>query len=777
MNEMYRGDYERQRQNEQKKQALNNAQGLITKSVLFDPAANIRNTAAEKNTAPRKIDTPRINEIQAQAAFPKRKAETKNFLYEKYIPALQAPKISDNSEPVEKVREATFKDLTLGSFERGRLNSIHGQESYNDMMGMKNKKDEYENLLKDDKYNFKTDGKLKKAVSGASELAGQMFHQATAPESVASGLSAAGAAAALGNAGPQALVPEEIITVPGAFFLGVRAGSTYKNFQIEAGHAYNEMIENGISPSTAKKIALGVGAGNAALEQIQLDELIKGFKVLNKSGADTGFLKKLGKYLAGRGIDTAKETGQEMLQEGVTIAGVNLANKIDKGNWVYDWKDIGNRLAETGKSSMLAFGLAGVTGDVAKTGVSSMAPKKAAKPTAPSLVMTNGVFPEVTVNSENGTSKLPQLPLANEEMAAANEAARAVGTKVKTAEQTRGTAAKGKYEHGTVYLTENDESPTKTVFANKMMRHLKENAPETYDTYVKMAIDTLSSETGMSRIELWWRKKAQYAKHGIELSVSGAEDELVSDFNMRILSDPNKLTESIKNAKDLNELQKSILVYRTRNAIKHMADQLENYSRIADSSIAPSEISELRNSQQQLERIVAEKAWNSESRAGTQDSGIYDVLKDAGSAYTMFDADRGVREGGAPKLSSPLIDVEAVVAPRRSGVDNGGKSGIIKVKNSELKNALSIKGVPNSIVDKTDDNGKVLQRRIYGDDGRAKIDFDTGDHNMSSSHPTGAHRHVFDYSRKNPRGIPMPLTDQELEENSDIIKRGENYHD
>ena len=113
----------------------------------------------------------------------------------------------------------------------------------------------------------------------------------------------------------------------------------------------------------------------------------------------------------------------------------------------------------------------------------------------------------------------------------------------------------------------------------------------------------------------------------------------------------------------------------------------------------------------------------------------------------------------------------------RSGIDNSGKSGIIKVKNSELKNGLSIKGVPNSIVDKTDDNGKVLQRRIYGADERAKIDFDTGDHGQPKSHPTGAHKHVFDYSRKNPRGNPLSLTDQELEENNDIIKRGENYHD
>ncbi len=84
---------------------------------------------------------------------------------------------------------------------------------------------------------------------------------------------------------------------------------------------------------------------------------------------------------------------------------------------------------------------------------------------------------------------------------------------------------------------------------------------------------------------------------------------------------------------------------------------------------------------------------------------------------------------------------------------------------------------PNSTVDKTDDNGNVLQRRKYGADGKAVVDYDTGDHNRSDIHPTGAHKHQFDHTKKNPRGRWMPLTEKELKENNDIIKRGENYHD
>lgn len=111
------------------------------------------------------------------------------------------------------------------------------------------------------------------------------------------------------------------------------------------------------------------------------------------------------------------------------------------------------------------------------------------------------------------------------------------------------------------------------------------------------------------------------------------------------------------------------------------------------------------------------------------------------------------------------------------GFTNKNNSGIIKIKNSDLPNGLPLKGEPNSTVDKTDDVGKVLQRRVYGDDGLARIDFDTTDHNQSFAHPTGAHKHEFDYSKKNPHSMPLPLTDKELKDNTDIIKRGDNYHD
>ena len=125
----------------------------------------------------------------------------------------------------------------------------------------------------------------------------------------------------------------------------------------------------------------------------------------------------------------------------------------------------------------------------------------------------------------------------------------------------------------------------------------------------------------------------------------------------------------------------------------------------------------------------------------------------------------------AKKLDKSIID---------GTIDSKEYSKMLKartiVDSKDLKNGLPIKGKPHSIVDMVVD-GKVSQRRIYGADGKALVDLDTHDHTLPSAHPTGAHKHIFDYTKKNPHGKPKTFTEQELENNSDIIKNGENYHD
>lgn len=100
---------------------------------------------------------------------------------------------------------------------------------------------------------------------------------------------------------------------------------------------------------------------------------------------------------------------------------------------------------------------------------------------------------------------------------------------------------------------------------------------------------------------------------------------------------------------------------------------------------------------------------------------------------------------------------------------------IVKSSNSR---SLSLSGEPDSIVDLLNEVGNtVLQRRVYDYSGRASADFDTDDHKRPKLHPTGAHKHIFDYSKDKPRSGYLPLTEKELAENKDIIQKGVNYHD
>ncbi len=274
--------------------------------------------------------------------------------------------------PVDTTREASWKDIFVNSFSRGYQNSVYGTEMYKKMIGQENEADVAKKILEKDKYQFETDNKIKGAISGAMEMLGQQWYNITDKDTIAAiglgGLAGAAVATVGGQAGPQVAAPEEVITVPTATLLGARAGLTAasaKNaFEMEAGLAYNEMLELGISEETAQKIAFGVGGVNAAIEVAQVDELIDAFKIANKTGATDTLLKKITKELVARGVDVAKETAQEVTQEGVTIAGAQLGSKIDTDEWAYDSEEVGGRLGETAMSSALTFGVMNVPATV-----------------------------------------------------------------------------------------------------------------------------------------------------------------------------------------------------------------------------------------------------------------------------------------------------------------------------------------------------------------------------------------------------------------------------
>ena len=261
---------------------------------------------------------------------------------------------NDSAKDASESREPTFRDLTVNSFKQGYNNASLGQEAWKAMYGQENEMDKYAEELRSDDYNFKTESWWKNAVSGAAQQLGQWGRQMNDPDTLTLAMGMGGAAFLAGLAGPQAMVPEEIVTVPGAFMAGVTA------VEIEGGLAYLEMLENGVSEETARMIATGVGAVNAGLEFLQLDELVKAYKVLDKIGADDTLLQTVIRELAQRGIDVTTQVVQEDAQELVTIGGVQLGSKLDTGEWAYSADEVSDCVWDTTKNSALTFMLTNV---------------------------------------------------------------------------------------------------------------------------------------------------------------------------------------------------------------------------------------------------------------------------------------------------------------------------------------------------------------------------------------------------------------------------------
>ena len=157
-------------------------------------------------------------------------------------------------------------------------------------------------------------------------------------------------------------------------------GTTAKMYESMVGDVYDSLASAGVSKERASEYAQTMGIVLAGLEKAQLDEVMKGFKVLNKAGgagvikdlsALSGMEKALGAKTTRMLVDTlapatgrylkgiAKETGEEVLQEAVQLAGENLA-KHQEGIQKDSFGDIASRLKDTAVQSAGAFAVIGL---------------------------------------------------------------------------------------------------------------------------------------------------------------------------------------------------------------------------------------------------------------------------------------------------------------------------------------------------------------------------------------------------------------------------------
>lgn len=211
-------------------------------------------------------------------------------------------------------------------------------------------------------------------------------------EGLAMGAGAAAITALAGQAGPQALFPEEIVTVPAAFMGMFGVGMTYGTLQnigeIEAGLAYDELIDlkdpagNPLDPDIARAAAAGVGVINGLIELSQIkmltrtipggDKLIRKItnqaikrvvtsKILNRIA-----LRNAAKYGGTIGAETLQEVAQESTNVVLGEVAKELTNELKGTNFAPEKQEkIVRRLVETAKESAMAFGVMGLPGAAA----------------------------------------------------------------------------------------------------------------------------------------------------------------------------------------------------------------------------------------------------------------------------------------------------------------------------------------------------------------------------------------------------------------------------
>lgn len=180
-------------------------------------------------------------------------------------------------------------------------------------------------------------------ITGSMRILPTMYGAALA--GVPGGVAAGTVAAGLGQLGPQALLPEELVTVPTMFAFGMAAGASTFAFNLEAGLALDEFLQTTddlgqpMDPAAAKVAAALVGTANAGLEVLQLGIIARSLRGIIPTGllsrsAVRQLLRKP-TVLAALGTAGARvagtltaETATEVMQELNTVVGGELAKAL-----------------------------------------------------------------------------------------------------------------------------------------------------------------------------------------------------------------------------------------------------------------------------------------------------------------------------------------------------------------------------------------------------------------------------------------------------------------
>jgi len=245
-------------------------------------------------------------------------------------------------------------------------------------------------------------------------------------EGLKNGLMLGGGFAAItavaGQAGPQVVLPEEVYTVPSSFAAGMQTGYVYgviKNvIDREGGGIYLDMVEKGISPATARKMALAGGTINGVVEVAQFKLLAKPFKqafskVIGSKAGKAAVSAAVGRYIK----TVSGEIGQEELQEITSLVVETLAGTIDEkpdaAPTKEEWR---SRLVETAIKA--GAGLAVISAPGAAVDISTSVKEKKISISQQEAEILNNIIAEAKAEQKGEA-----LPAAKQEVKTAPESA------------------------------------------------------------------------------------------------------------------------------------------------------------------------------------------------------------------------------------------------------------------------------------------------------------------------------------------------------------------
>lgn len=193
-------------------------------------------------------------------------------------------------------------------------------------------------------------------------------------------------------AGPQA-APVTIPLVLAALKYGHRAGAMQFIGEVEAAMSYRQMIHEGIDPSVAGPVSVGVGLINAPLEYLQYSALLKPFAKYFQShiwrqaasqatqkAVAGGVLTRVAKGIAFGAGRTVQESVEEGLQQGVQGIGreiaVEISNQVKGTELEHEWNQILPDMLQAMTHAALGFAVLQVPGTMLST-YQAVAQKKA----------------------------------------------------------------------------------------------------------------------------------------------------------------------------------------------------------------------------------------------------------------------------------------------------------------------------------------------------------------------------------------------------------------